>query len=111
MSPKITAHGGPSHAGHDQPKSYGAMLAAARAGEELSTPEPAVVAFGPVAGTQPVDVELPADDVPADDGLGDSTPYIVPADDPGPDVAEVPKKRAPRKVQGTASAVLEGPVT
>lgn len=100
--PKITAHGGPSHAGEDRPKSYGEMLAAARAGEELTAAQPA---------EQLADPELPAEDELEDSALVDSTPYIVPAEDPGPEVAEVPKKRAPRKVQGTASAVLEGPVT
>lgn len=93
MSPRITAHGGASHKGDPpvrKPKSFGAMLAAARAGEELS---------GPAVEAEPAET-------PGEAALVDSTPYIV-ADEPEPVEAE-PKKRAPRKVQGKGTAVIGG---
>lgn len=87
MSPKITAHGGPTVA----PKSFGALLAEARAepvAEPVAEPQPADVAVDDGPETADAPPETAVEETTADDG----------ADPEGTETAEA-KKTAPRKTQ------------
>lgn len=97
MSPKITAHGGPSYADDPpkrKPKPFGQLLAAARRGEALTDPEPE-----PVVADEFFEPDEPAADVTAAFEAGE------PGTTAEPEPA-APKKKAPKVVRGKGSAVV-----